>query len=392
MVSLLLTASLAAAAPAETPAELAQRIAGGEASSRAKLEKVHRWVVSNIRYDHQGLASGRAIREPQACLEQRRGVCQAISALYREMAQAVGVPVEEVFGVARGMNWAGGEPVHIIEGHSWNRVRLDGRLLWIDATHSLHEGASRSGDGAFLVEPMQMQFTHSADEDRLPGEPGLSREEMLAGPLVNHGAAHPLGISLPAGPPGQSVQGWMELEVGNATGAEMIAKARPLGDRALESDGETLVLRSEGKSRVLFSPRRAGWHHFIVFARPKGAAGGYTSVAEFALQVRPAAQPRTFPVLYGAFHSRQIELLDGFSGEAPASQDFSIALRAPDAGPYVLLPMTGGSVLVSEIKKLTKGRDGSWQFKGRLSPGTWALGVETSARRYSTLAAYQIVD
>lgn len=139
----------------------AQGVVGSSTDKRDKAFKIYRWLCNYISYD-----TSHTIRTADECFDSNSGMCQAYCELFYRMADAVGVKVKIIQGMAKDST---GEIVP--GGHSWIYAYTDdGKGILIDPTF----GAGTVTDGVFKrsdndnswfdVDPYWMIFTHLPDE------------------------------------------------------------------------------------------------------------------------------------------------------------------------------------------------------------------------------------
>lgn len=98
----------------------------GLAADEEIVSTLYRFVVRNTVYDYEKAASVQRgyLPDPDATLESGTGICFDYSALLAALLRAQGIPAQLVIGVV--------VPENI--SHAWNRVYIDGRWVWMDAT------------------------------------------------------------------------------------------------------------------------------------------------------------------------------------------------------------------------------------------------------------------
>lgn len=109
---------------------LADTVTAGCVSDREKVKAVHDWLVKNVAYDYDNYvkrtipSSSYGIAGP---ILYGKSVCQGYAESFAYFMDVLGIECEMVTGTANNGNgiWA---------GHAWNKVKLDGNWLYLDAT------------------------------------------------------------------------------------------------------------------------------------------------------------------------------------------------------------------------------------------------------------------
>ena len=87
----------------------AKKITIGSENDYQKIKAIYQWVCANIDYD-----TTCKIHTADSCMSWKQGVCQAYCELFQQLAKAVDVRVEIVFGHAKGKEGAISS-----DGHAW---------------------------------------------------------------------------------------------------------------------------------------------------------------------------------------------------------------------------------------------------------------------------------
>jgi len=144
-------------------------------SEREKARAIYRWITENIAYDTKSYFSGRyrnrAVKTAHV-LKRRRGVCDAYSRLFIDMAAIAGLKAVKISGYAKGFGYQAGD-ADSNENHAWNAVRIDGEWYLVDATwgagtidRKSKRFKKRFREFYFLSEPQQFIFSHYPKEQR----------------------------------------------------------------------------------------------------------------------------------------------------------------------------------------------------------------------------------
>ena len=158
----------------------ADSITAGCKTSYEKAKAIYLWQVANIKYDYSG-----SIHSSKSCWRLRKGVCQAFSELFVDLANNCGVEAWMICGVAKTLEYPDGDG-----GHAWVEAKTEKGTILIDPTW----GAChfKTGDNQtqllswFDVKPECMIFTHFPDspKDQHLATP-LTEEQYKALPILD---------------------------------------------------------------------------------------------------------------------------------------------------------------------------------------------------------------
>lgn len=378
-----------------SPDELAQRLTAPFTEPMDKLRAIHLWFAASFVYDEEGAFRGSPISDPIELYTTGRGVCKAITSLYVRMGRSVGIPVEEVRGESRELQWFGGRPASRWIPHSWIRLRTEKGPLWIDPTFSLPgtlRGRVSSGIGWFLLPPQDLRHTHRAPSGRLPEEPNLSREEIDAAPdwdwggLVRH-SIRPLELSIPP-----TVDMVIEAFWPVPSSCEVLVDLHPGGVRSPLSRQHAASFPASGGRRILISPPGPGWHLVRLMAKRAGVAEPFQIVGAIPIKVDGIKNPVVFPEVYSAFTEAGGEIVTGYNGRPAPGTEFTIKLRIKGDGEPILFPEQSDPVSSEMIQPFARGEDGLWSWTGRMNKGRWRIGLRKSpvATSFEIMLIYEV--
>lgn len=99
-------------------------------SDREKVKAVHDWLVKNVAYDYDNYKAGTIPYSSygmQGAILHGKSVCQGYAEAFEYFMDVLGIECELISGTANNGNgtWA---------GHAWNKVKIDGKWLYIDVT------------------------------------------------------------------------------------------------------------------------------------------------------------------------------------------------------------------------------------------------------------------
>ncbi|WP_240839991.1 transglutaminase family protein [Acidaminobacter sp. JC074] len=105
---------------------LAKELTKDAVTDQEKLEIIHEYVITNVRYDYQKAASLPKGYIPLAddTLAEGTGICYDFAAMMASMLRSVDVPAKLVKG------YSSYTPVY----HAWNEVLIDGEWVVVDAS------------------------------------------------------------------------------------------------------------------------------------------------------------------------------------------------------------------------------------------------------------------
>ena len=94
-------------------------------STREKVKAVHDWLVKHVKYDYNNYLRGRVpavSHTSKGALLRGIAVCDGYSKAMQKIMKRLRIPCQVVIGRTKG------------GGHAWNRVKVDGRWLYVDVT------------------------------------------------------------------------------------------------------------------------------------------------------------------------------------------------------------------------------------------------------------------
>lgn len=380
------------------PETLAKNLTQGLATDEEKLAAIQHWMVQTLAYDYEGLERGRPIYDADTCYTQKKGVCQAIAGLFIQMAQSVGVSVQQVTGEAREMTVGYKGPQFNWQPHAWVRYVGSGGIRWIDPTFSLPgqiKGQVETGLGWFLIEPSQMAHSHRALGGRLESEPLLTKQAAETVPQWDIGGMRQHGLlPLPS-------LGSMKLEdkigfllpySGTSEFLAQIQRIDTQGNAVPPQAKESLVLKQKNSVKFIFSPSGSGWHTIQVFARPQDSSEPYRIILTVPMQVEDSVKRDSLPLLYSDFDSMGVQILaGGESGSLPADDEIELRFKMKAEGQMVLFPKKESRLAVNEIINFTKVSKEEWHWKGKLTAGEWIVGAKLpNSNRIKFLVLYTV--
>ena len=173
----------------------ADSITAGCKTSYEKAKAIYLWQVANIEYDYS-----MRIHSSKNCWRLRKGICQAFSELFVDLANGCGVEARRILGVAKTSEYPGGDGLH-----AWVAAKTERGTILIDPTwgacHYESDGSPTQLLAWFDVKPECMIFSHfpSAPSNQHLATP-LTEEQYKALPdlhplLVKRGWSGPAVLS-----------------------------------------------------------------------------------------------------------------------------------------------------------------------------------------------------
>ncbi|KAG2386399.1 hypothetical protein C9374_002845 [Naegleria lovaniensis] len=100
-----------------------------------KARALYRWITNNIRYDVEGLYSGKMSYTSTSAWQSRKAVCSGYSDLFKEMCKVAGISdCVSINGYAKGASYEIGKPISSTN-HAWTAIKTeDGQWHLIEAT------------------------------------------------------------------------------------------------------------------------------------------------------------------------------------------------------------------------------------------------------------------
>nr|CAG8518097.1 5453_t:CDS:2 [Entrophospora candida] len=156
-----------------------------------KLRAIFIWITDNIVYDTKAFFSGQiSCQDGQDILKSRKAVCEGYSELFKDLANAAGLEVSKISGVAKGAGYNPGSDVGREHDHSWNCVNYKGEFLLIDSTWGAGvlngpDFEKKFDDFFFLTSPIEFIYTHFPnDPDHQYLQPAITKSEYIHLPFV----------------------------------------------------------------------------------------------------------------------------------------------------------------------------------------------------------------
>ena len=128
------------------------------------------WITQNIKYDVEGLFSGKLLVEPQQSYNRGMTVCSGYSRLYKNIGDYIGIDVICVMGYAKGLGYKEGQKI-TDSNHEWNILRFDNVYYQMDSTWASGSVSGRTFEKKlkeyyFCPEPDRLFCSHFPDEKK----------------------------------------------------------------------------------------------------------------------------------------------------------------------------------------------------------------------------------
>jgi hypothetical protein len=181
------------------PATLAAFLTKDYVREDKKVLAISYWIVNNIQYNYRGFKKGVLLQKSsKEVLRNRKALCREYAVLFKEMCEAVDIPVAVVNGYTKGFDFFSTDTLYRAE-HAWSMVRVEGTWHLMDLTYASGHTAPKKQHFAkmmvklfktslapkfkyvqkfnpswFYVSPDEFVFTHF---------PNLKRYQLLETPL-----------------------------------------------------------------------------------------------------------------------------------------------------------------------------------------------------------------
>ena len=324
-----------------TPQAVAQALTAGLTQDMEKLYALYRWVTRHVRYDTEAYFAGdlRSAAGAANAFNNGRAVCDGYAELLQVMARAVGLRMEKVVGYGKGLGHAdGGLPAQ--SNHAWNAVMLGQRWYLMDATWDAGHvnGSTRqfvrntAGFKYFLADPELFSTSHFPSDERWQLQRGkLDFPQFLALAKIRpdigafaidvreHRARLQGGSAAPVvfdfGPAAQTFS----------------AELRRAG-RRVEGHWTLLHRSADTGTRMLVAAPEPGDYELSVFAPRRAGDATSEQVLDYRVAITSTGpHARGFPLAFGEYGRRHIELKAPLAGVLPAGKPVLFALRAEGA-------------------------------------------------------------
>ncbi|MEZ4382190.1 MAG: transglutaminase domain-containing protein [Nannocystaceae bacterium] len=258
-------------------------LAAAESDPQRRIKAIHDFTATHVAYDVASYNAGiYPDQSAETVLRTGKGVCAGYANLMKAIGDVTGDAIVVVGGDSRKR---GGEISG--EGHAWNAAKIGDRWYLIDATW---DAGYVNGD-AYTAEyktdylftpPALMGITHYPDDDawQLRDAP-LSRGEFTRQPMMRP-SFFAQGFTLVAPTRSQvTVDGDVELVLGNRRAHHMIAKAVPMAGGAIER----CDVRGAEELRVRCGGLASGTYNIQLYSSP-AEFGTFWMVGELQVNVR----------------------------------------------------------------------------------------------------------
>jgi len=128
------------------------------------------WMTQNIKYDVEGLFSGKYYVEPEQSYSRGMTVCSGYSRLYKNIGDYIGIDVICVMGYAKGLGYKEGQKI-TGSNHEWNILKFDNVYYQMDSTWGSGSVSGRTfqkklEEYYFCPEPDRLFCSHYPDEKK----------------------------------------------------------------------------------------------------------------------------------------------------------------------------------------------------------------------------------
>jgi hypothetical protein len=383
----------------ESVKALAAHLVKGAKNDREKARAAARWIVDNVAYDYDSVASGKWERDPEALLKLKATDCGGQTALFEALGKACGLEVVSITGKMRDADvdpvfrkYTTTSPLGLAYcAHGWNAVKLDGQWYMVDVTH-INPRAKRDGRVEAPVEPKwsfflvpPQQFIHS----RLPDD---EKQELLRSPVKKEDHEW-----LPLARPGLFKH---KVEPASHTGPLVVAAdelvmtfqapKNVLFAARLEQDGKEVdprfcLVEREGTTatlRIVFP--REGAYGLGLYARDAASKpDAWEDVLYYRIEATGGQPKHTgFPEVDPLAQERGARFYLPLTGRVKAGEGVSFLLALPGA--------TAASVKFGDKSAALTGKDGIFVGEVKAAAGDLTLFVKyPDQKQFLGLARYK---
>lgn len=144
--------------------QIVKSVIRGKMSNYEKIKAVHNWMIRNVKYDYDGLMSGKLPKishTAKGALLKKVAVCDGYAYAFQMVMKKIGVPCRFVVGRSDGV------------GHAWNMVKLSGKWYHVDVTFDdpIVNGSNKNKTPYytfFLKSSSVMKKTHTWKKSKYP--------------------------------------------------------------------------------------------------------------------------------------------------------------------------------------------------------------------------------
>jgi hypothetical protein len=383
----------------ESIKSLAAYLSKGAKNDREKVRAITRWIIDNVAYDFDGVASGKWERDPAALLKAKATDCGGQMGLFESLAKACGLEVVSITGKMRDAEvnpafrkYTTASPLGFaMTAHGWNAVKLDGHWYMVDVTH-INPRAKRDGRVAVTNEPNWTFFLTPPHQFICSRWPDEEKNQLLKTPIPKDDYEW-----LPLARPAlftHKVEPITHTTSLVAAGDELVMTfqapknvlfAVRLGQEGKELDAKHTLLERDGDKVILHVVfPKEGTYSLGLYVRDKGAkADSWEDVIYYRVEA-VGGQPRHrgFPEVDPLAQEKGARIYFPMTGGVQAGDTVSFLVALPGA--------TAASVQVGKKPFPLVGKDGI--FIGAVKPpvGDVILAVKyPDQKQYVGLARFK---
>ena len=94
---------------------------------------VFRWMSQNIKFDKEGLSTGKYNCDPENFYKKGYTICEGYSKMYKNIGECLGLEIEKIYGYAKGAGFKINVDFKKIN-HVWNAIKINNEWYFIEST------------------------------------------------------------------------------------------------------------------------------------------------------------------------------------------------------------------------------------------------------------------
>lgn len=368
-------------------------------SDTEKARTIFSWITHNIAYDTKAYFSGRyGDLSAEGVLRSRASVCSGYAALFKSLADAMGLEAVVIHGFAKGYGYTPSDGVPEEWNHAWNAVKINGAWKLIDATWGA--GYLRSREEGFVRQVQPFYFFTEAKNFIYDHYPKETRWQLLDSPISKEAY-----FSLLSFEPEFYALGFRPENVSHknarlSAGARIRIRLSSLGDvkvmatlSTVSRKGKTLRTREIPNACFVRKTQKGysidtvfkekGEYMLRVFGRPKKRSkGAYDELFSYFIKAEGGSTTAGFPSAYGSYRKMNADIQTPLNGtlKIGSTQLFKLSLENAE------------EVTIIQGSKWTplQGKNGVFQGEVKISSQKIIVAAKPqSGKGYIYLLAYE---
>jgi len=331
--------------PPAQEADIASLAAYIDENAETDLDKARAiwdWITANIEYDIDAYFSGRiGSQSAENTFRTKKSVCAGYAALFKELGQRIGLPVEIVSGYSKGIGYISGGKMKV--DHDWNIVTIESQKYLLDATWgagsigSDNKWLKKHDEFYFLTPPEQFVYSHLPEKtvNQLL-EPPITLSNFVS--FVNAKSTFfNSGLQL-------ATTGFVNLISDSTLQISFVNPRKvPLLGALTDRNGnkyDSHILqknRNDSAFFIIYLPSKGNFI-FTLFSGYDNQIGRYTDAVSYNIESRYGCQSFTgFPVFYTIYSKESFDLIWPLSKILPVGSAQYFKIKAPAAQKVSLL-------------------------------------------------------